>query len=112
MNEKQILRAAIKRQGMTQPEVSAKVGLASKTVGAMMCRPNDLALGNFYKLLSALGYEIVIRSKNNSDKVEFVLSDDDTPIETERYVSPEEAAKLEAIKADNAAAIKGRLYGK
>ena len=106
MNEKQILRAAIKRQGLTQPEVSKKVGLASKTVGAMMCRQNDLALGNFYKLLSALGYEIVIRSKDDSDKVEFVLSDNDNPIETERYVSPEETTKLEAIKSENAAAMR------
>lgn len=102
MNEKQIVRAAIKRQGMTQPELSAKVGLASKTVGAMMCRPNDLALGNFHKLLTALGYDIVIRPKNSADTVEFVLSEDDEPIETKRFVPDEE---IDRLKAENAAAM-------
>jgi hypothetical protein len=96
MNEKLIVRAAIKRSGKTQPELSRQVGLATKTVGAMLCRPNDLALGNFYKLLSALGFEIVIRPKNRADKTEWILREEDEPIETVAFVSDERKEMISA----------------
>ena len=72
------------------------VGLAHGTVGAMMCRPNDLALRNFYKMLDALGYEVVIRSKDERDTVEWKLKDEDEPIEAELY-----APDIPEIISDN-----------
>lgn len=102
MNDKQIVKAALKRRGESQTSLAEKMGYANKTsIATMLSRPSDLRMNVLLKMLDALGFEIVIRSKDKADKVEWVMSEDDTPIETERF-SPE----VERLKAENVASIK------
>lgn len=103
MNEKQIIRAVLKREGKTQTEISKEVGLSERSVGTMLCRPNTLSLWNVYGLLNALGYEIVVRPKDRANEVEFVISEDDSPIECERYVSEETLKRIAAKQAETEA---------
>lgn len=100
MNEKQIIRAVLKREGKTQTEISKEVGLSERSVGTMLCRPNTLSLGNVYGLLNALGYEIVVRPKDKANEIEFVISEDNSPIECERYVSDEMRDRIAAKQAE------------
>ena len=107
MNDKQIVKAALTRTGTSQAVLSERLGYANKaSIATMLSRPSDLRMNVLLRILDALGFEIVIRSKNRVDKAEWVLSEDNAPIETERYVSEEESAKLAAIKAENAAAMR------
>ena len=45
-----------------------------------------MGVGNFYRMLSALGYEVVIRKADGNDKTEFLLADNEDAIETEQYM--------------------------
>ena len=55
-----------------------------------------------FKILDMLGFEIVVRPKNREDKTEWLVGEDDAPIETERYVP---AGEIDRIKSENAAAM-------
>lgn len=102
MNDKQLVKAALKRTGESQASLSAKLGYANKTsIATMLSRPSDLRMNVLFRMLDALGFEIVIRPKNHADKTEWLLLDDDSPIETELY-----APEVERAKADNAASIR------
>ena len=104
MNDKQLVKAALKRSGESQAALSVKLGYANKTsIATMLSRPSDLRMSVLFKMLDALGFEIVVRPKNRDDKSEWIVSEDDAPIETERYI-PE--SEIERIKADNAAAMR------
>ena len=106
MNERQIIRALLKRNGKTQPELSEMLGYKKETVGTILKCKSEMGVGKFYRMLSALGYEVVIRKADGMDKAEFMLADNDEPIETERYVSPEEQSEISRIKTENAAAMR------
>lgn len=106
MNERQIIRALLKRNGKTQPELSEMLGYKKETVGTILKGKSEMGVGKFYRMLSALGYEVVIRKADGTDKAEFMLADNDEPIETERYVSPEEQSEISRIKSENAAAMR------
>lgn len=107
MNDKQLVKAALKRSGESQASLSAKLGYANKTsIATMLSRPSDLRMNVLYKILDVLGFEVVVRPKNRLDKTEWILSEDSAPIETERYVSDDEKQLLEKLKLDNAAALK------
>lgn len=107
MNDKQLVKAALKRSGESQASLSAKLGYANKTsIATMLSRPSDLRMSVLFKMLDALGFEIVVRPKNKNDKSEWLVSEDDEPIETERYVSPEEQSEISRIKSENAAAMR------
>lgn len=86
MNDRQIVRAALKRNGMTQPALSEMLGYKRGTVGTILKGKSIMGVDKFFKMLSALGYEIVVRKKDGKDLTEFVLADNDDPIETDRYV--------------------------
>ena len=86
MNDKQIVKAALTRTGTSQAELSGRIGYANKTsLATMLCRQSTLRMDVLYKILDALGFEIVIRPKNKADKTEWLLSDNENPIETELY---------------------------
>ena len=108
MNDKQIIRAALKYRGMSQPQLAKKMGYSSATsVGSILNKGNCLRVDVLFKFLNALGFEIAIRPKD-SKGTEWILLDNSDAIQTgfvERYVSAEEAAKLAEIRAENAAAM-------
>lgn len=95
MNDKQIVKAALTRTGTTQAALSGKIGYANKTsLATMLSRPSNLRMDVLFKILDALGFEIVIRPKNKDDKTEWLLADNENPIETKLY-----APDIEAIRA-------------
>lgn len=98
MNDKQIVKAALARTGTSQAALSSKIGYANKTsLATMLSRQSTLRMDVLHKILDALGFEIIIRPKNRADKTEWALSEDESPIEAQRYVDPEE---IERIKSE------------
>lgn len=100
MNDKQVIRSVLKHQGISQPELSERMGYARTTVGTVLADKHELKFEKIFRMLEAAGCEIVVRVKDSEDKTEWVFADNDTPIETERYVSQ---AEIDRIKAENAA---------
>ena len=57
----QILKACRKRRDITQQEAAKKVGLKQATVSAIENNASATSVDTLYKLLSALGVELVLR---------------------------------------------------
>ena len=100
MNEKQIIRAVLKHQGITQPELSERMGYAKSTVGTVLADKHDLKFEKIFRMLEAAGCEIVVRVKGGQDKTEWVFAEEDIDFE------PERKATIDKIKAENAASLK------
>ena len=60
-----ILRSIRTERGQTQQGAGAKVGLKQSTVSAIESNSAHTSVDTLYKLLSALGLELVIRDKQN-----------------------------------------------
>lgn len=98
MNEKQIIRAALKSAGMTQPELSELLGYKRETVGTLLRSKSDMGIGKLFRMMNAMGIDIVFRDREGKcGGAEWVLSEDESPIEAERYVDREE---IERIKSE------------
>lgn len=108
MNDKLIIRAALKYRGMSQPQLAKKMGYSSVTsVGSILNKGNCLRSDVLFKFLNALGFEIAIRPKDGKE-TEWILLDNADAIQTDfvkPYISEEETAKLSEIKSENAAAM-------
>jgi HTH-type transcriptional regulator/antitoxin HipB len=60
-----ILRSIRGERGLTQRDAGAKVGLKQSTVSAIESDAGHTSVDSLYKLLSALGLELVVRSKTS-----------------------------------------------
>jgi HTH-type transcriptional regulator / antitoxin HipB len=58
-----ILKSIRAERGLTQQEAGAKVGLKQATVSAIESHSGHTSVETLYKLLSALGLELVVRDK-------------------------------------------------
>lgn len=58
-----ILKSVRAERGLTQKEAGAKVGLKQATVSAIESHSGRTSVETLYKLLSALGLELVVREK-------------------------------------------------
>jgi HTH-type transcriptional regulator/antitoxin HipB len=58
-----ILRSIRTERGLTQQHAGAKVGLKQSTVSAIERESAHSSVDTLYKLLSALGLELVVRDK-------------------------------------------------
>lgn len=64
MNEKDVIKAAMSADGITQKELAEALGWGSQqAVGNMLARKNSMRLDNFVKMLNEMGYEVVVRKK-------------------------------------------------
>ena len=63
MNEKEILREAMKIKGYNQTLIAEKAGLKRQSNVAEMLRSKNLRVDNLVRLLTAMDCELVIRSK-------------------------------------------------
>lgn len=59
----QILKASRKKQGLTQSEVGAKVGLRQAQISDIETRGADITVDTLYRVVSALGLELVLRDR-------------------------------------------------
>lgn len=64
-----VLNGYRKKLKLTQKEASEKVGLLPKTISALENNPEKSSLESLFKLISALGLELVLKPKKtgNSD---------------------------------------------
>lgn len=60
------LKSSRKTRGTTQQLVASQVGLLPKTVSALENSPDTSSIDSLFKLLSALGLEIVLKAKDDT----------------------------------------------
>lgn len=70
MNEKQVVREIMKLRGWSQPMLAQEAGFnnQSNISGLLNNNKNGIRVDNLYKMLNAMGCEIVIRDKMGSKK--------------------------------------------
>ena len=65
----QVLRAQRARKQLTQALAGKNVGLLQKTISALEQKPEKSSIESLFRLLSALGLELVIREKPPVEQV-------------------------------------------
>ena len=97
LNEKQIIRAALTVSDMTQKSVSESIGINPATLKNQLGRPdNTMTLISVFRILTAMGFEIVVRDKDACyGGKEYVVSEDTSPIEAEKYAPIVDVIKSE-----------------
>lgn len=106
MNERQIIRAILKEEGLTQPELSERLGYKRETVGTILKGKSVMGVDKMCRMLEALGYEAVIRKKGSADG--HVLTADNAKIEPDmNALNAEREAVVNAIKAGMKPPVKG-----
>ena len=70
MNEKQVVREVMKLRGWSQPKLADEVGgwSQSNVSGLLNNNKNGIRMDNLFKMLNAMGCEIVVRDKMGSKK--------------------------------------------
>lgn len=70
MNEKQVVREVMKLRGWSQPKLADEVGgwSQSNISGLLNNNKNGIRMDNLFKMLNAMGCEIVVRDKMGSKK--------------------------------------------
>ena len=67
MNDKDIIREAMHARGYSQAFLAEKVGYSSQAgVSRVLSVQNGMRIDNFVKLLNAMDFEVVVRSKTKS----------------------------------------------
>ncbi|MEJ7747361.1 MAG: helix-turn-helix domain-containing protein, partial [Luteimonas sp.] len=61
-----VLRGQRRASKLTQKQAAALVGLLPKTISAFESEPGRGSVDSLFKLLSALGLELVLQSKTNT----------------------------------------------
>lgn len=63
----QVIRACRKKRQLTQSMVGAKVGIRQAQISSIETRGADITVDTLYRLLSALGLELVLRDMHARD---------------------------------------------
>ena len=78
MNEKNIITEAMKSCGWNQQLLAEKCGYKSQSAISNKVNGKSLRVDTFAKILDAMGYEIVVKSKSsNSNKNQWKISIDE-----------------------------------
>lgn len=74
MTEKDVVRKVMAMRGWNQPKLAAEAGFASQSniTGLLNNNKNGIRIDNLFKMLNAMGCEIVVRDKMGS-KQEWVI---------------------------------------
>lgn len=74
MNEKDIITAAMKSCGWTQKELATQAGYNTQSAISNRLGGKSMRVDTFVKLLSAMGYEVIVRSTSpNTNKNRWVV---------------------------------------
>lgn len=68
MEAKDIIYTAMKTRGYTQSMLADLAKLKRVSNVSEMLRSNSMRVDNFVKLLNAMGYEVIVKDKNSSNK--------------------------------------------
>lgn len=78
MNEKDIITAAMKTCGWTQKELAAKAGYNTQSAISNRLGGKSMRVDTFVKLLSAMGYEVMVQSTSpKKNKNKWIVFNDD-----------------------------------
>lgn len=66
MDDKAILKEAIKERGMKQKTLAEQLGVAQNALSANMTR-DRMGLDNFKKILNVLGYDVVVVDRESGE---------------------------------------------
>ena len=74
MTEKDVVRKAMAMRKWSQPKLAEKAGFKSQSniTGLLNNNKNGIRMDNLFKMLNAMGFEIVIRDTMGSDR-EFII---------------------------------------
>lgn len=74
MTEKDVVRKIMKMRGWNQPKLAEEAGFRSQSniTGLLNNNKNGIRMDNLFKILDAMGFEIVVRDKMGSNK-EFTI---------------------------------------
>lgn len=76
MNEKDIVKEAMKSCGWTQVTLAEKCGYATQSAVSSRLNGKSMRVDTFVKLLTAMGYEVVVRSTSpNTNKNKWVVGE-------------------------------------
>lgn len=76
MNEKEIITAAMKTCGWTQKELASQSGYNTQSAISNRLSGKSMRVDTFVKLLSAMGYEVIVQSTSpNTNKNKWVVND-------------------------------------
>lgn len=82
MNEKDVIREAMKSCGWTQTVLAEKAGYSAQSSLSSRLNGKSMRVDTFVKLLSAMGYEVVVQSTSpRENKNKWTLSLDTDRIE-------------------------------
>ena len=77
MNEKDVIREAMKSCKWTQAVLAEKAGYSAQSSLSSRLNGKSMRVDTFVKLLSAMGYEVVVQSTSrNTNKNKWVVSND------------------------------------
>lgn len=74
MDDKKILRAALKERKETQKSLANRMGIQQNALSANMSR-NRMGLDNFVNILNMLGYDVIVADRNSGEAVWRVTTD-------------------------------------
>ena len=74
MTEKDVVRKCLAVCGWSHPKLAAESGFKSqcKLTGLLNNNKNGIRMDNLFRMINAMGFEIVVRDKRNPDR-EFVI---------------------------------------
>lgn len=74
MTEKDVVRKGMQMRGWKQPELARRSGFKSQSniTGLLNNNKNGIRMDNLFRMLDAMGFEIVVRDTMGSGK-EFVI---------------------------------------
>ena len=74
MTEKDVVRKGMTMRGWSQPKLAVESGFKSQSniTGLLNNNKNGIRMDNLFRMLDAMGFEIVVRDKMGSNK-EFVI---------------------------------------
>ncbi len=74
MTEKDVVRKGMAMRGWSQPKLASESGFKSQSniTGLLNNNKNGIRMDNLFKMLDAMGFEIVVRDKMGSGK-EFTI---------------------------------------
>lgn len=78
MTSKEIVINAMNQRGYNQTMLAEAAGLKRQTNVSEMLRSNSMRVDNFVKLLSAMGYEVVVKDKNPDNKTKWTVGGEET----------------------------------
>lgn len=68
MNEKEVIREAMKARGLNQAMLADAAGLKRQSNVSELLRGNSIRVDNMVKLLDAMGFDLIVKDRNSSNK--------------------------------------------